>query len=384
MISSAPYSLSAYDFDLPPEQIAQFPIEPRDHSRLLILDRARATIEHRRFFELPEYLDERDLLVANNTRVMKARLLGHRLLRQADGSESPGGKIEMLLLEPWSEDRLAPLGVNVGGEEGGFYWEGAFKSTARQIPGLRFAVPKPAGGFLVGELVRGASESSTGTVIARFAEDPLAAGAGELPLPHYISRAGAPGGADESAYQTVYAKETGSAAAPTAGLHFTPRVLEGIAARGAHWTEVTLHVGLGTFRPVKTEDIRAHAMHEERYFIPAEVARTIGEHRAGGGRVLCVGTTSVRTLETVYRPGPSAGQPGIYEAGAGGTSIFLHPGGRTPQAFDRLLTNFHLPRSTLLMLVCAFGGTDLVLRAYREAVREKYRFFSYGDAMLIL
>lgn len=367
-------SLSAYDFHLPESQIAQTPISPRDRSRLLVVHRDTGRIEHRVFSDLPEYLDARDLLIANDTRVMRARLPGNRVLSKAGESLALGGKIEMLLLERPSAAELA----GVGREGDGFaYWRGIFNSAARQLAGFRFAIPRPEGGFLEGELVRGAKESPNGTVIARFREDPIAAGVGELPLPHYIKAKG-----DENAYQTVYAKERpegGSAAAPTAGLHFTDRVLAAVRARGARWDEVTLHVGLGTFRPVKSEDIRAHHMHEERYFVSESTAEGLTRHRAAGGRVLCVGTTSVRTLESVYDA-----ESRVYRAGSAATSIFIYPGGREIRAVDRLLTNFHLPKSTLLMLVCAFGGRDLMLGAYAEAVKEGYRFFSYGDAMLIL
>lgn len=356
------HSLNTYDFYLPPEQIAQFPVSPRDHSRLLVIDRSSGRVSHRQFRDLPEFLDEKDLLVANNTRVMKARLPGKRILSAPGEPIAYGGKTEMLLLEK----------ITDRGE--GHYWQGIFNSAARQLAGFRFAVEKSGGGFVEGELVRGAKESVNGTVIARFSEDPLGHGIGELPLPHYIKEK-----SDESAYQTVYAKNLGSAAAPTAGLHFTPDVLRAIEARKARWLEVTLHVGLGTFRPVKTEDIRTHHMHEERFEVSREAADVMNEHRARGGRILSVGTTSVRTLETIFNP-----ETGRFQSGSGSTSIFIYPGGRKILAVDRLLTNFHLPKSTLLMLVSTFGGRDLILRAYDEAVKEGYRFFSYGDSMLVL
>jgi S-adenosylmethionine:tRNA ribosyltransferase-isomerase len=366
-------SLSSYDYHLPPERIAHAPANPRDSSRLLVIDRGKGTIEHRVFRDLPEYIGSEDLFVANNTRVMKARLLGNRVI--PDGTL--GGKIEMLLLGRRRDLESDPRTC----------WEGAFHSSAKQVPGLRFRVSAPDGKDVEGELVRGASDSPSGTVVARFERDPLLADAGSLPLPHYIDRSGNSAQihavADETAYQTIYARSgedgDGSAAAPTAGLHFTPEVLARIREREGKWTEVTLHVGLGTFRPVKTEDIRAHVMHEERYWIPESTARELGEHRRNGGPILGVGTTSVRTLESAYRS-----ETGDFEAGSGSTSIFIYPGGRPIRAVDRLLTNFHLPKSTLLMLVCAFGGRDLILRAYEEAVAREYRFFSYGDAMLIL
>lgn len=351
-------SIHSYDYILPESLIAQFPHEPRDESRLLVIDRATGQLAHRRFKDLPEYLDERDLCIANNTRVLKARLLGTRIL--PDGKD--GGKIEMLLLEKRGE-RL---------------WEGAFKSTGRQVAGFRFRVPTPDGLGIQGELVRGAAESASGTVEAVFDRDPVEAGAGELPLPHYMNRAPEKE-RDESSYQTVYASDPGSAAAPTAGLHFTPRVLDELKRRGVGWAEVTLNVGLGTFRPVKAEDVREHVMHEEKYRVNEEVAETVNRHRQNGGRILAVGTTSVRTLESAFDPAS-----GRVKAGEARTDLFLYPGSREFRVVDRLLTNFHLPKSTLLMLVCAFGGRELILKAYDEAVREKYRFFSYGDAMLIL
>jgi S-adenosylmethionine:tRNA ribosyltransferase-isomerase len=366
-------SLSNYDYELPPERIAQAPANPRDSSRLLVVDRARGTIEHRTFLDFPEYLDEKDLLVANNTRVMKARLTGKRVMD--DGTL--GGRIEMLLLRRRRDFETDERTC----------WEGACHSAARQLPGLRFRVTTENGATVDAELVRGAKESPGGTVVARFDRDPLAADVGTLPLPHYIDRKGEAAeihaAADESAYQTIYSRLSengdGSAAAPTAGLHFTSHILEQVRARGAKWAEVTLQVGLGTFRPVKTEDIREHIMHEEHYSIAQDTAKFLAEHRARGGRILSVGTTSMRTLESAYQPEAKSFKPG-----SDSTSIFIYPGGRPIAAVDRLLTNFHLPKSTLLMLVCAFGGRDLILRAYEEAVAREYRFFSYGDAMLIL
>lgn len=352
--SEALFHLSAYKYELPQELIAQKAAEPRDQSRLLVLHRKDGRLEHRVFTDFPEYFDAQDLLIANNTAVLRARLLGQRLL--PDGKL--GGKVEMLLLERHG-DRL---------------WEGAFHSSARQLPGLKFRIPLPQGGWIEGELVRGARESSTGTVMARFDVDPVEAGAGEIPLPHYMERS--PDASDESRYQTIYAKERTSAAAPTAGLHFTPRVLDALRSKGAGWGEITLNVGLGTFRPVKVSDIRQHAMHEEGFRVPEEVAQAVAEKRAQGGRITAVGTTSVRTLESAW-----SGH-GL-QAGPGRTGIFIHPG-YAFRGLDRLLTNFHLPESTLLMLVCAFAGYENTMHAYEVAVRERYRFFSYGDAMLIV
>jgi S-adenosylmethionine:tRNA ribosyltransferase-isomerase len=365
------HSVEAYDFHLPEERIAKFPVTPRDTSRLLVLHRKSGEIQHRQFLDLPEYFGVEDLLIANNTKVLKARLVGRRILP----NNEVGGKVEMLLLEKRGEKT----------------WEGAFQSTGRQVPGFRFRVERSGSDssetidcqFIEGEIIHGSSESPSGTVVVRFSEDPVEAGCGDLPLPHYLQREKVLQ-SDEERYQTVFAKELGSAAAPTAGLHFTPRVMDALNARGAQWSEVTLHVGLGTFRPVKTEKITDHSMHEERYVLPSEVARKILDHRKNGGRVTAVGTTSVRTLESAYvQPSSTSSAPHFLE-GEQRTDIFLYPGSRPFQVVDRLITNFHLPKSTLLMLVSAFAGRDLALRAYAEAVEKEYRFFSYGDAMLIL
>ncbi len=363
------FLLDDYDFVLPPERIAQHPVEPRDASRLLVIDRKTGSWEHRSFRDLPEFMGSRDTLVANNTEVLKARLLGHRI--PADGVSAQGlggevgGKVEFLMLEAL-EPRV---------------WEGAFHAAAKHKPGIRFKVPTPDGRGLIGELIRGASESESGTVVARFDRDPIESGAGELPLPHYIDRATE--NSDQTRYQTVYAKELGSSAAPTAGLHFTDPVLRELRVRGTGWEEITLHVGLGTFRPVKSLDVRRHVMHEERYSVDPEVACRLNEAKRRGDRIVAVGTTAVRTLESAWREGA-----GIVP-GPGRTKVFIYPEARGPgvplfQVVDRLITNFHLPKSTLLMLVCAFAGRELVLEAYREAVRKEYRFFSFGDAMLII
>ncbi|MCM2278672.1 MAG: tRNA preQ1(34) S-adenosylmethionine ribosyltransferase-isomerase QueA [Oligoflexia bacterium] len=350
--------LEDFDFSLPERLIAQRPAEPRDASRLLVLDRASGTIEHRFFRELPGFLDSRDLLVANNSRVLKARLLGHRL-RPEQGMWIPGGRVEFVLLEELGPRR----------------WEGLFHASAKYVPGLRFEIPTPDGRGLRGELVRGVKDSPHGTVIAEFDRDPIESGAGELPLPHYIQRS--PEALDEKSYQTLYAKVPGSAAAPTAGLHFTEAVLSELRERGVAWTEVTLNVGLGTFRPVKDPELAKHKMHEERYDVSPETAARVNAAKRAGNRIVAVGTTSVRTLESAWRGGE-------LQAGPGRTSIFIRPGAHEFQVVDRLITNFHLPKSTLLMLVSAFAGHELVMRAYREAVEREYRFFSYGDAMLVL
>jgi S-adenosylmethionine:tRNA ribosyltransferase-isomerase len=351
--------LNAYFYDLPPSQIAQAPVIPRDSSRLLVLHRRDRRWEHRIFRDLPQFLDKKDLLIANNTRVIKARLLGSRVLP----GKLEGGRVEFVMLE-----ELRPR-----------VWEGLFKASGKYVPGFKFKIPTPDGHGLSGVLIQGSAESASGTVVAEFDRDPVDSGAGEVPLPHYIQRAPQKRlpKDDEINYQTLYAKENGSAAAPTAGLHFTDRVMEGIASQGASWKEITLHVGLGTFRPVKDPIISKHIMHEERYLISPEVARQITGWKALGNRILAVGTTSVRTLE-------SAWSQNSLNSGPGRTSLFIRPGHYQFQVVDRILTNFHLPCSTLLMLVSTFAGRELVLAAYREAVKEGYRFFSYGDAMLIL
>lgn len=352
--------LASYHFDLPESLIAQDPVFPRDASRLFVLHRKEQRWEHRRFTDLPSYLDSHDRVVANNTRVLKARLLGNRI-REEKGQRVVGGRVEFVMLE-----ELSPR-----------VWEGLFHASAKYVAGLKFQIPTPDGHGLHGCIVRSSAESPSGNVIVEFDRDPIESGAGELPLPHYISRSALSD--DELKYQTVFSKKLGSAAAPTAGLHFTPEVIEAIKNKGVPWNEITLHVGLGTFRPVKEADIRKHIMHEERYEIPTPVAQDVTRWKKEGGRVLAIGTTSVRTLESAWDQ-----EREELRAGSSRTSIFIYPGHHQFRVVDRLLTNFHLPCSTLLMLVSAFAGKDFVLAAYQEAVREKYRFFSYGDAMLIL
>ena len=360
------HQLGAYDFDLPETLIAQKPAQPRDSARLLVLHRNSGKIEHRTFADLPSYMDANDLFVANNTQVFKARLLGHRLIQEGE-TWIEGGKVEFLLLE-----EVAPL-----------TWEGMFHASVKHKPGVRFLIKTPDGKGLYGELIQGASDSEHGTVVASFDRDPISCGAGIVPLPPYIRRKhltpmGSPTGSDDEDYQTVYAKRLGSAAAPTAGLHFSERVMKSLRERGVEWEEITLHVGLGTFRPVKDEDVRRHVMHEERFEIASDVAGRITEGKRNGKRIVAVGTTSVRTLESAWD------QEGFLRFGPGRTSLFIRPGEYQFRVVDRMLTNFHLPRSTLLMLVCAFAGREAVLEAYREAVKEGYRFFSYGDAMLLI
>jgi len=361
MNSHAPSSLVAigsYHYSLPESLIAQVPLSPRDTSRLLVVDRKQGRWEHRLFKDLPSYLGEQDLLVANNSRVFKARLLGKRLRQQA-GQWVEGGRVEFVMLE-----KIRPR-----------VWEGLFHASAQYLPGLRFVIPSPSGKNLQGVLIRGSKDSPSGTVEVEFDQDPVEAGAGEIPLPHYIQRSSEE--SDQWNYQTIYSKIIGSVAAPTAGLHFTERLLGELKSRGIQWEEVTLNVGLGTFRPVKCQDIRQHVMHEESFEIQPAAAERINEWKSRGGRILGVGTTSVRTLESAWKEGK-------VQSGRRKTSLFIRPGAFEFQVTDRLLTNFHLPRSTLLMLVCAFAGHELIMDVYQEAVKEKYRFFSYGDAMLII
>jgi S-adenosylmethionine:tRNA ribosyltransferase-isomerase len=354
---------------LPPELIAHAPVEPRDQSRLMVLHRGSGRIEHRRFSDLPEYLDANDILVANNTRVLHARLLGNRIPEGvANPAQSPGvqlgGAIELLLLEevrPW-------------------VWEALYRGSARGKPGLRVFFGTPDGQGLIGEVVRGTTGSDQGTVEVRFGRDPEASQAGELPLPPYIERKPGAGGVDdEHRYQTVYAREAGSAAAPTAGLHFTSELLAGLRAQGVNWREVTLHVGIGTFRPVKAELLSDHIMHEERYEISPAVVTELNAQKKAGKRIVAVGTTSVRTLESAWDD-----RDGGLKPGPGRSRLFIRPGHHEFHAVDRMITNFHLPKSTLLMLVGTFAGVEFMREAYRVAVAERYRFFSYGDAMLIL
>ncbi|MGK5087764.1 tRNA preQ1(34) S-adenosylmethionine ribosyltransferase-isomerase QueA [Bdellovibrionota bacterium FG-2] len=351
------FILSDFDFVLPERLIAQKPAHPRDGSRLLVIDRQNQKIEHRMFEDILEYFGEGDVLVANNSRVIRARLLGKRV--RAEGSARLlGGKVECFLLE-----KLEPC-----------VWECLFHASAKYVSGLEFEVPNSNGSPIKGVLIRGVSESPNGTVVVRFDQDPVEAGVGALPLPPYIGRV--PEVQDQTSYQTVYAKEEGSVAAPTAGLHFSPELLARLKASGVLWQELTLHVGLGTFRPVKTENILEHQMHSERYAVSPHVSAALAQAKTMGKRVCAVGTTSVRTLE-------SACEGGEIREGAGRTEIFIYPG-YSFKYVDRLLTNFHLPKSTLLMLVSAFAGHELVMRAYQEAVAREYRFFSYGDAMLVL
>ena len=337
---------SDFYYDLPPELIAQTPMEKRDGSRLMTLDRRTGETGHRHFYDLPSLLRPGDCLILNDSRVLPARLLGQRL--------PGGGACEVLLLT----DR----GENV--------WECLVRPGRKLRTGARMTF---GDGSLTAEVV---GEEADGNRLVRFAYEGIFLEVlerlGKMPLPPYIKEELL----DRERYQTVYSKVLGSAAAPTAGLHFTPELLEEIRARGVRIGCVTLHVGLGTFRPVKEEAIEDHDMHSEFCTVPPETAELINRTKAEGGRVICVGTTSCRTLESW------AEEDGHMEPRSGWTNIYLYPGCRF-KVMDGLVTNFHLPESTLIMLVSAFAGREAVLNAYREAVAERYRFFSFGDAMFI-
>ena len=333
-------------FDLPPELIAQTPIQQRDSSRLLVLDKQTGEVVHRHFYDLPDYLRPGDCLILNNSRVLPARLLGQRL--------PGGGACEVLLLI----------------DRGNKTWECLVRPGKRMRVGARLSF---GDGELTAQVVE---ELPDGNRLVQFDYEGIFLEVlerlGEMPLPPYIKEKLQ----DKERYQTVYSKINGSAAAPTAGLHFTEELLEKIRAMGVDIGYVTLHVGLGTFRPVKEDEIAAHEMHSEYCIIPSETANLINRTKAAGGRVICVGTTSCRTIESW------AGEDGTMSPCAGWTNIFIYPGYRF-RVLDALITNFHLPESTLIMLVSALAGREYVLRAYEEAVSEKYRFFSFGDAMLI-
>ena len=337
---------SDFDYDLPPELIAQTPTERRDASRLLRLNKTTGEYSHHHFYDLPDFLRPGDCLILNNSRVLPARLLGNRL--------PGGGACEVLL--------LIDRGENV--------WECIVRPGKHLRVGAKMS-------FGAGELTAEIADVlPDGNRLVKFSYEGIFLEVlerlGKMPLPPYIKAELQ----DKERYQTVYSKVNGSAAAPTAGLHFTPELLEKIQAMGVKLGYVTLHVGLGTFRPVKEEELEAHEMHSEYCVIPAETADLINETKANGGRVICVGTTSCRTIESW------AGEDGMMKASAGWTSIYIYPGYRF-KVMDALVTNFHLPQSTLLMLVSALAGREHVLAAYEEAVREKYRFFSFGDAMFI-
>ena len=335
-------------YDLPQELIAQQPVEPRDHSRLLVLDRATGKRTDRHFFDIIDYFHEGDCLILNKSRVLPARLYGHR--------KETGAAVELLLLNPKGNDCWEVLaGPGKKAKVGNVltFGEGLLDAEVTEV--------LPDGNRLVHFTYDG-----------NFYE--LLEKIGEMPLPHYITQHLE----DKERYQTVYSKELGSAAAPTAGLHFTPELLDKLRQKGVNIGFVTLHVGLGTFRPVKADDITDHKMHYEHYVLPPETAELINKTKAAGGRVFAVGTTGCRTLESV-----GVGEDGLVHAAEGWTGIFIYPG-YTFKILDGLITNFHLPESTLIMLVSALAGHELTMETYRYAVEQRYRFFSFGDAMLIV
>lgn len=340
--------MNTHDFwyDLPEELIAQTPLQKRDSSRLMVLDKKTGSVSHRHFFDIIDYLQPGDCLVMNDSRVLPARLLGHR---------PTGGAVEILLLRDLGEKKWESLckpgrKMQIGSEV--VFGNGELSAVVREVQedGNRIVEFSYEGIFL--------------EVLERL---------GKMPLPPYIKAELS----DQERYQTVYSREVGSAAAPTAGLHFTPELLDAIRAKGVKTAFVTLHVGLGTFRPVKVDNVESHRMHSELCMIGEETANILNETKASGGRIICVGTTSCRTLESLVR------EDGSFAPQSKWTDIFIYPGYEF-KAMQGLITNFHLPESTLVMLVSAFAGKEHVLGAYAKAVEEKYRFFSFGDAMLIL
>lgn len=336
---------SDFDYTLPTGLIAQTPIEPRDHSRLMVLNRRDGSIEHRKFFEIADYLHDGDVLVFNDSRVIPARLRGRKA-----GS---GGRVEILLLRRTDNN----------------VWEALAKPARRLQLGAEVQIN---GGEILAEVI---GTGDDGIRVVRFSDESLLLASGEVPLPPYIHTPLA----NPERYQTVYARVTGSVAAPTAGLHFTPDLLGKIQRKGVRCRFVTLHVGLDTFRPVAEDDPRDHNIYREYGVIPGEVADEMTRARREGHRIICVGTTTVRLVEQAAQ----VGQPLRFEPFQGWVDLFILPGHRF-RMVDAMVTNFHLPKSTLLMLVTAFGGGELINKAYQEAISQKYRFYSFGDAMLIL
>ena len=338
---------SDFNFDLPQELIAQDPLEDRSSSRLMVLNKESGEIAHRIFHDITEYLHPGDCLVINDTKVIPARLIGTK--------EDTGAHIEILLLKRKEND----------------VWETLVKPGKKCRPGARVVF---GNGELKAEIV---DVLEDGNRLVHFEYEGIFEEVldrlGQMPLPPYITHKLQ----DKNRYQTVYAKNEGSAAAPTAGLHFTPELLEKVKEKGVNIAHVTLHVGLGTFRPVKVDDVEKHHMHSEFYIVEEDQAKLINDTKAAGGRVIAVGTTSCRTLES------ATGEDGILKAGSGWTEIFIYPGYHF-KMIDALITNFHLPESTLVMLVSALAGKENIMHAYETAVQEKYRFFSFGDAMIII
>ena len=337
--------LSDFDYNLPEELIAQTPCQQRDHSRLMVLNRKDKSISHKHFYDLKQYLKKGDTLVFNDTKVIPARLIGHRA--------KTGGKVEVFLLRRTEGNRWETLVKPGKKAQIGNIIEFSDELSCEVIDHTNFG----------GRIVKFKYDGIFEEILDRL---------GETPLPPYIHEKLA----DKNRYQTVYARENGSAAAPTAGLHFTKELLAEIKDMGVNLAFVTLHVGLGTFRPVNVDNIEDHVMHKEFYHIEKEAADIINNTKKNGGRVIAVGTTSIRTLES------AAKEDGTIEPIADETGIFIYPGYKF-KIVDAIVTNFHLPKSTLIMLISAFAGREYVLSAYEEAVREKYRFFSFGDAMFI-
>ena len=340
-------NVTDFNFELPPELIAQDPLEDRAASRLLVLDKKTGEMEHRHFRDILQYLKKGDCLVINDTKVIPARLMGHKIGTDAG--------IEVLLLKRKSDN----------------VWETLVKPGKKMKVGAEVSF---GDGLLKGKVIDVVDE---GNRLIQFEYDgifeEILDKLGQMPLPPYITHKLK----DKNRYQTVYAKNEGSAAAPTAGLHFTKELLEQVKAKGVNIAHVTLHVGLGTFRPVKVDDVEQHHMHSEFYIVEEDQAKLINDTKKNGGRVIAVGTTSCRTLES------ATGEDGVLKSGSGWTEIFIYPGYKF-KMIDGLITNFHLPESTLVMLVSALAGKENILHAYEVAVQEKYRFFSFGDAMLIL
>ena len=345
---------SDFDYSLPPELIAQTPIEPRDHSRLMVLDRCDSSLKHQRFFEIVDYLQAGDVLVFNNSRVIPARLSGKKV--------DSGGRLEILLLRQ--------LNPNV--------WETLVRPGKRVKIGTRMEITSDSVSEDrqdCGVTAEAVGLGEGGTRLIRFSDETRLPELGKVPLPPYI-HVSLP---DPERYQTVYANVAGSIAAPTAGLHFTPELIEKIKSKGIHCLFVTLHVGWDTFRPIRQDDPLEHPMHQEYGVLSQEVADELSQAKTEGRRIVCVGTTTVRLLEAVAQ----VSSPSHIPPFAGWVSLFITPGYQF-RMVDTLITNFHLPRSTILMLVTAFAGRDLLNQAYREAIAQQYRFYSFGDAMLIL
>ena len=344
--------LEEFNYELPKELIAQFPIEKRDESRLLVLDRVTRTIEHKTFKDILDYLNEGDCLVINDTKVIPARIYGVKMYEEENANPC---QVEVLLLKNMGEDK----------------WEALVKPGRRLPVGAKVSF---GDGILEGEIVEVLDDGNR--VIKFYYEgvfNEILDQIGLMPLPPYIKESLK----DKDRYQTVYAKHEGSSAAPTAGLHFTEEILEKIKQKGIKIAKVTLHVGIGTFRPVKVENIEEHQMHTEHYILTKENADIINEAERRGNRIIAVGTTACRVLETV-----ADRETGLVKEEEGDTSIFIYPGYRF-KIVDNLITNFHLPESSLLMLVSALSDRDFIMEAYKEAIKEKYRFFSFGDAMFI-